>query len=172
MDAFSAILGAIIGGSFSIMTTLILICNERKSDYSQWLRAQKIQIYIELSNALSKVDIAVSFQDSCDRLVLDSDGFKEKSKILYDYTDEHLGELELFLPGETHKEIIKFKSLLYNIVSSNNSLEFEMDSFKNKKGLAYELIRTRSDIIQMLRNDLRNFSNKKQSRNKNCDIKN
>lgn len=159
LEVSLTILGAIIGGGFSLLTTWIIIKNERKSNNSQWLRNQKIQTYRDLSNALSKIDITITVDNSSNILVFDSDTFREKSEFLYQYTDQHSGELELFLPIETHKKLIELKSLLYKIVSSNNSVEFEIDSLKNKKGLAYELVCKKYAIIQMIQKDLQKFCN-------------
>lgn len=152
------ILGAIIGGGFSLLTTCIIIKNERKSNYFQWLRNQKIETYKGLVNALSKINISITVNNSIESLVFDSVTFKENSRFLYQYTEEHLGELELFLPSETHKKIIELKSLLYKIISSNNSLEFEAQAFKNKNGLPYELICKKFEIMQIIQKDLQVFS--------------
>ena len=161
MELLSAFIGAIIGGVFSLVTTLIIVKKEIKLEYEQWLRNQKIQSYIDLSTALSKLDVSIIYNENDEKVVLNSKAYKDNSRTLYIYTEEHAGEFELFLPNEIKTRIIKLKALLYKIVSSDDGFEFDVNSLKNKSGIAYELIEVKQEIIHMLQNDLKTYSKKK-----------
>lgn len=155
IDFYSALIGGFIGGIFSIISTILVIKNERKVNYYQWLRNQKIDTYKGLSNVLSQINISLTINDNSNVATLNSEVFREYSEVLYAYISERLGEFELFLPKETVKKVVKLKSLLYKIVSANDSIMFNMKDFQNKKGLAYELIVVKTEIISTLQNDLK-----------------
>lgn len=156
IDIFSVFIGSIIGGLFSLITTYIIVRENRKSEYYGWLREQKIDTYISIANALLKIDISVMVDDSCS-LVLASNMFRTKSKQLYDYTEEHAGELELFLPREINTKIIHLKGMLYRIYSSKDDISFDVKGLKNKQGIAYDLFECKTQIINALQKDLINL---------------
>lgn len=154
IDFYSALIGGFIGGIFSIISTFLVIKNERKVNYFQWLRNQKIDTYKGLSNVLSQINISLTINDNTNVATLNSEVFREYSEVLYAYISEHLGEFELFLPKETIKKVVKLKGLLYKVVSSNDSIIFNLEDFQNKKGLAYELVVVKTEIISILQRDL------------------
>ena len=64
IDFYSALIGGFIGGIFSIISTILVIKNERKVNYYQWLRNQKIDTYKGLSNVLSQINISLTINDN------------------------------------------------------------------------------------------------------------
>ena len=152
------IFSVIIGGLISAITSVI--CNwwqnkktvelereKEKIENKRWLRERKEDLYVTLSGVLQKINIPVG-----------PDGLAPKDDIrkhiddIADWIETNKGLLALFVPGEIHGEIIKFRGELYQLWS-NDELR-HIDFYKVDESFIIHCVEHAKMIQSLMQKDL------------------
>lgn len=173
MNLLNTFLGAIIGGGVSILTMAITLKKQHKKDrelqqanFEQedkiWLRENRLNLYIELVEVLESFEIPIAFDETTPKLIgVDVDVVEGYIEDMRDYINNNKGKLFLFLPNQRYQNIMKLRANLYEIFSTPEYQQIDVEDFKGSK--IYDVVIQAKRISLQLRKDL-GFSNSNENR--------
>lgn len=126
--------GTLIGGGLSLLGSFLASEKESKKDDKQWLRENRLELYVELVDILEACDIFIgSISTDCKKGFVD---VKELRKYLHtanEYIDSNRGKLFLFLPSKIYKKTISFRSQVYSIITNEELQNVDFEDITNSE---------------------------------------
>lgn len=128
-ELWSVILGAGIGGIFSITATVLTLRWERKKQKESDIRLfqlnnahddreRKIQLYIELLDIIRNTGLAVHappVEEGTEYTLVDNDAYSALVQKFAKFCEENAGLMELYLPYEINSKIMRLRRIIYQL---------------------------------------------------------
>ena len=163
-DFISAILGALVGGSLSIIATLITnrhqakmqkeMMKENQSEENRiWLRNKREFLFKTICGALrdfSKIELNTSieaYEKNPKVIYLNQDLIKEHIQSLSAVLKNNRDDITLYLPSNLRTKLISFDAFVAKILNGNN--EMLIDDIPNSAVI--EMIKISENIIAEFR---------------------
>ena len=154
-DFISAILGALVGGSLSIVATVLtnrhqakmqkeLIKENQSEENRIWLRNKRESLFKTICGALrdfSKIELTTSievYKNNPNIVYLNQDLIKEHIQALSAVLKNNRDDITLYLPSDLRTKLISFDSFVAKIINDNNEILIEDIP--------------QSDVIEMIKN--------------------
>lgn len=131
ISVLSGLVGAVIGGGFSLLGSLIVISKQNKNDRDiqekrfkeenkKWLRENRLNLFIELVDVIEKYQIPFMVEESNTEFgYIDSKEVENYINLTNEYINKNKGRLFLFLPSEIFSQIVRMRSKMCNIAFSD-----------------------------------------------------
>lgn len=159
----SSLIGAVIGGGFSILASLISFRHQRRlqlemedkrtqQDQYAWLREKKYNLYTELSKVLEAVGINIEQPDNPDEWLVDVDEQMRNLEALTSFVDTYRGEIAVLFPLQISNAILKLRSHIYKLTTCKELQRITTTDLINSP--VFQLVIEAKRIGMMLREDL------------------
>lgn len=134
-ELWSVILGAGIGGIFSIAATVLTLRLERKKQKESDIRLfqlnnahddreRKIQLYIKLLDIIRNTGFALHappVEEGTEYTLVDNDAYSALVQKLAKFCEENAGLMELYLPYEINSKIMRLRRIIYQLSVENET---------------------------------------------------
>ena len=163
-NIFSALIGGLIGGGFSLAVLALEQRNARKQhrqqlvdEHQRWLRTEKVSIYYDLASVLDSIEIIIDPEN----MRYDQEAYAKKLRELRKKLQEMSGRIALLCSSDIKNELVKLQSMLFQLSSQQNTVDFS--NFKASP--AWETVTQAKLLIFMMSKelDMTSESQKKQS---------
>lgn len=145
ISILSGLVGAIIGGFFSLLATWITLkCQYKKDNELQnsrfmeedkrWLRENRLKLFTELVDVLEAYQVPFILEEGNAEF-----GYVNKTEIenyintTNEYIEENKGKLFLFLPSEIFSQIVRMRGKMCNVAFFNEPQKIYFNDLKNSE---------------------------------------
>lgn len=159
----SSLIGAVVGGGFSILASLVGFQHQRRlqmemedkraqRDQCVWLREKKYKLYTELSKVLEAVDINIEQPEKPNEWLVDVDEQMRDLEAITSFVDTYRGEIAVLLPLQISNAILKLRSHIYKLTTCKELQRIVKTELINSP--VFQLAVEPKRIGMMLREDL------------------
>lgn len=147
ISILSGLVGAIIGGLFSLLATWITLkCQYKKDNELQksrfleedkkWLRENRLELFTELVDVLESYQVPfIPEEENAEFGYVNKTEIENYINLTNEYIDENKGKLFLFLPSEIFSQIVRMRSKMCNVAFSNEPQKIYYSDLKNSEML-------------------------------------
>lgn len=177
ISILSGLVGAVIGGVFSLLGSCITMSKESKKDKEiqeqqfkeddkKWLRENRLDLFVELVDVLEGYQIPVMFEENNTEYgYVDVKEVENYINLTNEYIDKNKGKLFLFLPSEIFSQIVRIRSKMCDIAFSDKSQKLYYKDFKDSD--LFKIIVDAKKISMNIRNILGIDNDNKENGSKN-----
>lgn len=137
LDWLSNIISAIIGGSLSLLGTIVAQKMQIKKEKTLWQNEKRLDLYADLISLLNSIEIRVQpiYDESLSvvEMKTEVEYLKNKLSELLDFIEINTGKLLLFLPKGLYSKLVKLSGAIYAITANEEKQNIDISNYEDSE---------------------------------------